>query len=227
METLCGKQSTQLDGASLRQRIAGYSTCLIDLGTGDGRFVRHMAAQCPTTFVVGIDACRELLRVSSRHVAPNALYLIATALALPSELAGVATHLTINFPWGSLLAGLLADDTPLPAHLLALMRPGARVELRLNGGALAEQGWSLEHGAARVRQRLRAAGFDMRAPLALDACALRTYPTTWAKRLAFGRDPRAIALCGTRGDALPGEPSRTASVLHLAATNGRRTVSRQ
>ncbi|HLJ80162.1 MAG TPA: hypothetical protein VKT52_01670, partial [Ktedonobacterales bacterium] len=75
---------------------------------------------------------------------------------------------------------------------------------------LAEQGWSLEHGAARVQQRLRAAGVDLRAPIALDGYALRTYPTTWAKRLAFGRDPRAIALCGTHCDALSGERSQAA-----------------
>lgn len=210
MEMLCGKQSTRLDGASLRQRIAGYSTCLIDLGTGDGRFVRHMATLCPTTFVIGIDACREQLRANSRQTAPNALYLIANALALPSELEGVATHLTINFPWGSLLAGLLADEAPLPAHLLALTRPGARLELRLNGGALAEQGWSLERGAARVRQRLRAAGFDPRAPILLNAHALRAYPTTWARRLAFGRDPRAIALCGTQCAGARNGPRATA-----------------
>jgi len=196
MEILRGKQCTQLDGVALRQRIAGYSTCQIDLGTGDGRFVHQMATRHPTTFVIGIDACREQLRANSRQAPPNALYLIANALALPSQLAEVATHLTINFPWGSLLAGLLADDEQATSYLLALLRPGAQLELRLNGGALAEQGWSLECGAARARQRLRSAGFDLRAPIVMDAHALRAYPTTWAKRLAFGRDPRAIALHG-------------------------------
>jgi hypothetical protein len=205
MEVLCGKHSTQLDGATLRRRIAEYSTCLIDLGTGDGRFVRHLATQRPAIFVIGVDACREQLRASSRSAPPNALFLIANALALPAELEGLATHLTINFPWGSLLAGLLAEGSLLPVQLFALMQPGAQLELRLNGGALAEQGWSLEAGAVRVRQRMHAAGFDLRAPDILDAQALHAYPTTWAKRLAFGRDPRAVALSGARLDTLSGK----------------------
>lgn len=208
MEIVHGKHSIQVDSMSLRQRVAGYSRCLIDLGTGDGRFVRHMATQCSATFVIGIDACREPLRAASRVAAPNALYLIANVLTLPPELDGIASRLTINFPWGSLLAGLLASDSPLPARLFALTLPGAQVELRLNGGALAEQGWSLEDGAAQVRQRLRAAGFDLRAAT-LDAHALRAFPSTWAKRLAFGRDPRAVAMSGTRLNVVPAALTRT------------------
>jgi hypothetical protein len=30
----------------------------------------------------------------------------------------------------------------------------------------------------------------------MNAAALRSFPTTWAKRLAFGRDPRAVSLNG-------------------------------
>ena len=82
--------------------------------------------------------------------------------------------------------------------LAALAQPGARIDVRLNGGALAEAGWSLEAGAERVRRMLLSAGFDVRASLALDARSLRRLPTTWAKRLAFGRDPLAMALSGTR-----------------------------
>ncbi len=30
----------------------------------------------------------------------------------------------------------------------------------------------------------------------MNANALRSFPSTWAKRLAFGRDPRAIEMNG-------------------------------
>jgi 16S rRNA (adenine(1408)-N(1))-methyltransferase len=178
---------------------------LVDVGTGDGRFVRSAALADPGVFAIGLDACREPLWRAARTAPPNALYVIANALALPRELDGRATHLTINFPWGSLLAGLLEGDPALPAlpaRLAASARPGAALDVRLNAGALAEAGRTLEDGGAAVRAALQRAGFALRPPVALGPGDLRACPTTWAHRLAFGRDPRALWLHGTL--AVPG-----------------------
>jgi 16S rRNA (adenine(1408)-N(1))-methyltransferase len=198
MEVIRGKQAFQVDAPTLAQRLARYGQVLIDIGTGDGRFVRQMAETGPDHFVIGIDACRENLRANSRITLPNALYVIANAQALPCEMYGLATHITINFPWGSLLSGLLAGDQSLLGGLVAIARPDAWLDVRLNGGALTEAGWSLENGAERVRQTLAASGFIMRPSITLDARELRACPTTWAKRLAFGRDPRALYMRGKR-----------------------------
>jgi hypothetical protein len=198
VESIRGAHAHEIDAHALAARLAGYAHILIDLGTGDGRFVRHAAASCPATFAIGIDACRENLRESSRRAPPNALYLIANALALPGGLDALATHLTVNFPWGSLLAALLTGDPALIERLAGLARPGTRIEVRLNAGALAEAGWPLTEGGRRVRQALRAGGFDMGPAVALGPRELRACPTTWARRLAFGRDPYALELRGER-----------------------------
>jgi hypothetical protein len=150
------------------------------------------------TFVIGIDACRENLVEVSRRSSSNALFVIANAQALPHELHAIAAHITINFPWGSLLEGLLTNDSALMASLAAVMRPNAALEVRLNGGALAEAGWSLEQGADRVHEVLTDNGFSLRQNVVLRAHDLKSFPTTWAKRLAFGRDPRAVYLRGTK-----------------------------
>jgi 16S rRNA (adenine(1408)-N(1))-methyltransferase len=196
MEIIQGKQTLFIDHATLAEKLRGYQNILIDMGTGDGRFVQHVAKTWPGYFALGLDACRENLRQVSRQTPPNALYLIANARTLPDELGGLATHLTINFPWGSLLAGLLAGEEGLMGGLAALARPGALLNVRLNGGALAEAGWPLVEGTAQVRRRLFEAGFDMAEPGWMDAADLRGFPTTWARRLAFGRDPRAMTLSG-------------------------------
>jgi 16S rRNA (adenine(1408)-N(1))-methyltransferase len=196
MECIQGRSALQIDALALARRLDGYRDVLVDLGTGDGRFVRHMAEARPARFAIGIDVCRENLRQASRRAPPNALYLIASAQALPYELYGLATELAINFPWGSLLGSLLEGDAALTARLTAVARPGALLEVRLNGGALAEAGWSLEEGGTRVREVLRACRFAVRPPLTLGARELRACPTTWARRLAFGRDPRAVYLRG-------------------------------
>src|SRR5439155_20953076 len=215
MEIIRGKASHEIDAATLADLVAGYREVLVDIGAGDGRYVGHVARLDPGHFAVGVDACRENLRDTSRRAPANALFAIANALALPRELDGLAARITINFPWGSLLAGLLAGDPALLAGLgrVASAR-GAVLELRLNGGALAELGCSLEGGGARVRQALGDGGLAVGRAAPLDAAALRACPTTWAHRLAHGRDPRALYLRATvPGSALASPGQRAAAAL--------------
>jgi 16S rRNA (adenine(1408)-N(1))-methyltransferase len=205
MESIRGKQACHIGAVMLAARLAGYREVLVDIGTGDGRYVRHVAQRQPTWFAIGIDACRENLRAVSRRSSANALFLIANALALPDDLRGVATRITINFPWGSLLRGLLDGDPALFTGLATLARPGATLEIRLNGGALVEAGYALDAGVTRIQRAIRASGFSLRQSAVLDADALRIYPTTWAKRLAYGRDPRAWYLSATRRATCAGQ----------------------
>jgi hypothetical protein len=195
MQRIQGRRCLELDMPALIQRARASSYTLLDLGAGDGRFVAQMARACPDGLAIGIDACHENFIEQSRRAPENAIFLVANALTLPEELTGIASRLTINFPWGSLLMGLL-DDPAFCARLTTLARPGATLEIAVNGGALVEVGWELDTGAARVQSNLRAAGFALLAPLAWGAAELRACPTTWARRLAFGRDPRAVFLTG-------------------------------
>lgn len=198
MEIIRGKHASFMDATALAERLAGYTSIHMDIGTGDGRFVRHVAQTYPNSFAIGIDACRENLHDVSRRAPSNSLFVISNARTLPPELYGLAGQVTINFPWGSLLDGLLADDPALLASLKAIAGPNAWLEVRLNGGALAEAGWLLEEGGERVQNVLAVNGFLVRPPITLTARELRSLPTTWARRLAYGRDPRAVYLRGVK-----------------------------
>lgn len=194
MEIRRDRHSLAINADALAARLAPYRTILIDVGTGDGRYPLHIARTDPACFVIGLDACRENLCAASRAAPANTAFVIANALALPRELAGLACHITVNFPWGSLLDGLL-DGNPSLLHGLATMaRPHALVEIRLNGGAMAEAGWPLGAGVAQIQATLCAGGFTVEGLEELDARALRRCPTTWARRLAHGRDPRGVYL---------------------------------
>lgn len=190
MEIIRGKRSLELNMDDLQVRLSGYKNILLDLGTGDGRFVHRLAEKYPDRFVIGLDACRENLREVSRAKLANVLFVIASAQALPPELSGLCTSISINFPWGSLLRGLLDADPALLGGLAQVARPNADVTIRLNGGALAEAGWDAQAGAWQVYDSLWAGGLQAQTPALMDQAALRACPTTWAKRLAFGRDPR-------------------------------------
>jgi hypothetical protein len=185
-----------LDFNGLKNHLAHYSRVLLDLGTGDGRYARFLADRNPDWFVIGVDSCRENLRDHSRAKLPNLLFIIASAQELPRELHGLVSHITINFPWGSLLGGLLANDTALMDGLSLIAREKAHIEIFLNGGAMAEQGVDLAEGATRICHNLLTAGWRCGSPISVSMDALQRYPTTWARRLAHGRDPRSMALSG-------------------------------
>jgi 16S rRNA (adenine(1408)-N(1))-methyltransferase len=103
----------------------------IDLGTGDGRSVLAAAAAQPDRLVVGVDANAAAMATASRRVAarpsrgglPNALFVVAAAEALPADLV------TVHFPWGSLLRGLLGAEEATMTGLTRVLRPGATLQL--------------------------------------------------------------------------------------------------
>jgi 16S rRNA (adenine(1408)-N(1))-methyltransferase len=196
METIRGRKSLDIYFDGWKDRLANYDRIVLDLGTGDGRYVRYLADRHPDWFVLGVDACRENLHKHSQAKLENMLFVIAEAQDLPRELTGWVSHITINFPWGSLLESLLRGDPALIAGLESIACSAASLDLRLNGGALAEAGTTLEAGAEKIHDNLLRAGWQVDCPAPIDAATLRAFPTTWAKRLAFGRDPRAIRISG-------------------------------
>jgi len=196
METIRGKLSLDWEFNELKERLTNYKRVILDLGTGDGRYVRCLADKHPDWFIIGADSCRENLRENSRIRMPNMLFVIASAQNLPCELNGLVSHVTINFPWGSLLESLLAGDAALRNGLSYVSKQNAQIDIHLNGGAMVEAGTSLDAGAKMIYDNLNRSGWNLRNPYLMDHRALRDFPSTWAKRLAYGRDPHAIALSG-------------------------------
>jgi 16S rRNA (adenine(1408)-N(1))-methyltransferase len=198
METIRGNMSLDLDLKGLMARLANYDHITLDLGTGDGRFVRTLAERHPQQFVIGIDACRENLREHSCAKQHNMLFVIASAQELPCEFDGLFSHVVINFPWGSLLEGLLTRGPGLMCGLHRIARPEAQIEIRLNSDALKQTGKSLDAGAELVYGNLHWRGWKLDFPRFMPRDALKKFPSTWARRLAHGRDPRAMILSGRR-----------------------------
>jgi len=206
LDTIHGKHTRTLDAAGFHALASRYDNVLLDLGAGDGRYTLHTARRRPDCLSIGLDACADGMRKTSRTAPPNALYIVANALVLPEELANTASHMTINFPWGSLLTALLGADPALAVGLRAVICQSATMEIRLNLGALAQIGCSPEAAPDLVRQALWNGGFSGLRTCGLSAAELRACPTTWAKRLAYGRDPRGLLLQARRAPEHPSTP---------------------
>ena len=187
----------------------------VDFGTGDGAFVRALAARHPDLLVIGVDAAADGLRAAARRVAakpargglPNAMFGRLSLTDAPGELVGLADGLSVLLPWGSLLRAVARPEPAALCALRALCRPGAAVQIVFGYGAEADAAamQALElppldgRGAATtgaLEASYRAAGFSVSACLATRD-DVRALPTTWAKRLAFsGRERRFITLTG-------------------------------
>ncbi len=108
---------------------------IVDLGTGDGRFVYRMAQKNPEKFYIGIDANADNLAQTSTRAAKkpakggvsNALFVQAAIEDLPTELISVADEVHIHFPWGSLLRSVLLGDAAL-SGIRKIAKDGAYLE---------------------------------------------------------------------------------------------------
>jgi 16S rRNA (adenine(1408)-N(1))-methyltransferase len=163
----------------------------VDLGTGDGRHVLATAAARPDTLAIGVDANAAAMADSSRRAwrrdaLPNALFAVAAAEQLPEALHGLAGSLTVNFPWGSLLRGVLGEDDAVLAGVARLLAPGAEGAVLLS--VVARDGLPpvpprASLGAAYARHGLELV--EMRLATAEEVAAAGS---SWAKRLRAGRD---------------------------------------
>ena len=175
----------------------------IDAGTGDGRAVLATAAREPATLVLGLDANAAGMAESSRRAAgpvhkgglPNARFALAAAEAPPMELAGAADLVTVRFPWGSLLRGVVGRDEAVSAGLAKLVAPAGALELlvapldRDGLDGVPTTGDALIPGAEAA---FAGHGFGLAQVAELTPAEARATGSTWARRL--GRPSTLIRL---------------------------------
>ncbi|MDP9483008.1 MAG: hypothetical protein M3P84_07275 [Chloroflexota bacterium] len=167
------------------------------------------AARDPRALVVGLDAVaapmveasRRAARVERRGGHPNALFVVAGIETPPSELCGRADLVTVRFPWGSLLAGVLGLDLQAQAGLASLVRPGgsldALVSIEARDG-LGDLRLALADG--RLAASWSASGFDLQELRRARPSEIVDSGSSWARRLgAMSRDGRQVTrLCLSR-----------------------------
>jgi 16S rRNA (adenine(1408)-N(1))-methyltransferase len=143
------------------------------------------------------EASRRAGRSATKGGLPNALFVAAAAERIPPELRGVADELTIAFPWGSLLRGALALDEEAARGITALMGPGATAVATLSIEDRDRLGLPSLVAAGERRalaQRWSRLGLDVCAIRPATVDELKDMPSTWARRLAAGRDRSAWRL---------------------------------
>jgi 16S rRNA (adenine(1408)-N(1))-methyltransferase len=173
---------------------------VVDIGTGDGRFVYRSAQKNPNKFFIGIDAnaaplekiSMKATRKPSKGGLLNVLFVQAAIEDLPEELNGAADEIHIHFPWGSLLRAVALGDEAVLNSLRRVAAPECLLEIvtgvdperdkseieRLDLPAL-----SPEYLKEILIPKYEAAGFAPLETGVLDSAAWSKLETSWARRL--------------------------------------------
>jgi 16S rRNA (adenine(1408)-N(1))-methyltransferase len=183
---------------SLAPWAARYDRVHVDLGTGDGHYALRLAREHPSCAVIGLDTMLDHLRGARKRDPRNLRYVQADALTWPVGTLPVADVVTVIFPYGSLLKGLVEAEPALVARLDALLGPNGRLAIRVNRSALVATGLDPATGPHRIAATVRQVPGVRVASRDLTRGDLRAFPSRWAKRLGYGREPDAILIEAVR-----------------------------
>lgn len=205
MEVLIDNSASQ-SFESLSNLTAGG--VIVDIGTGDGRFVYQSARENPAKFFVGIDAnAKPLEKISmkaTRQVpkggAPNVLFVQAAIESLPAELDNTADEIHIHFPWGSLLRAIAIGDAQVLRGLHRISAPGCLLEVVIGIDPQRDQAEvarlnlpsiSVDYLKSVLAPKYEAAGFFFRESGMVLASDWGHLQSSWARRLQ-GNDARQV-----------------------------------
>jgi 16S rRNA (adenine(1408)-N(1))-methyltransferase len=181
---------------------------IVDIGTGDGRFVYQSARENPAKFYIGIDANAKPLRKISMKAtrrpvkggATNVLFVQAAIESLPAELNDTADEIHIHFPWGSLLRALAIGEQEVLRSLHRISSPVCLLEVVIGIDPTRDQAeverlnlpsLSADYLKDVLASRYEAAGFLVRESGAVSPADWSHLKSSWARRLQ-GNDQRQV-----------------------------------
>jgi 16S rRNA (adenine(1408)-N(1))-methyltransferase len=206
-----GKKTVDVSREELNAATSGYAKVLVDLGTGDGKFVYRWAVQHPDTFCIGLDAIGDNLQEVSAKVArkhskggiANAVFVVAAVENLPLELNELADTITINYPWGSLLSALVTPDESVLRSIARLGKPNSRFLVLLNYSVFQDSEYAERLGLPELtadyvesvlKTRYRLVGIEIEQYRFLQKEA--PHRTSWGQSLILGGGRETLVVEG-------------------------------
>lgn len=138
MRRITGKKIQSISSEDLLDLAEAYSSVAFDLGTGDGKFAYKLAAEQPQTLVVAVDADKSQMEKLSHKASRkpekgglgNLIFIWSAVEQLPSDqLKSIADKAYVNFPWGSLLAGIIKAEPEFLRVIGDLVKPSGELEI--------------------------------------------------------------------------------------------------
>lgn len=203
MKCVKGNKIIEIDKVELDKLINDYEETVIDLGTGDGRFIYKNALANPKSLFIGIDTLAvnmaEYSKRARKEKLYNALFVVGSLEILPSELSYVADRLFIILPWGTLLQNIVNVSELGVKNISFLLKSEANLEIIFGYDQRFEPSESkrlelppeinenlIKNVIAPVF--LRYGNLTLTSAETLSKADLENFESSWSKKIAFGND---------------------------------------
>lgn len=144
-------------------------------------------------------------QLESKGGLKNLLYVVANADDLPPELLGLINEVTVLFPWGSLLKAVASGDERFLTGLVNVMTTKASLSIVFSLEETIEKKVMNTLGLAALNKDTldslcliyARSGLNMKWRY-ISQDELKKFPTTWGKRLAYGRARPVVEFWGNK-----------------------------
>lgn len=183
----------------------------IDIGAGDCKFLYSIAKSQPNTFCIAVDANEEGMREISRKVerkpakgglpSKNLIFVVSSIEEFPTSIKEIADQVTINYPWGSLLKGLLEPSPLILQKISSLAKSSSEILILLNYSMFDDHTYIKKLGLPNltpsyVDQVLIPEYAKFRLQIVKHAVLSKEETTYWGKKLAHeGRGKTYEIVC--------------------------------
>ena len=203
MKCVKGNKIIELDKTELDQLINAYEETVIDLGTGDGRFVYKNASANPKALFIGIDTLAvnmaEYSKKARKEKLYNALFVVGSLEILPTELNYAADRLFIILPWGTLLQTIVNVSEVGVKTIASLLKPEANLEIifgydqRLEPSEFKRLDLPSEINEDLIKDVIAPAFLNygkltLTSTETLAKTDLENFESSWSKKIAFGNE---------------------------------------
>ena len=203
LKILKGKEIIDVD--SIDNITSQYNKIIIDLGTGNGKFVYEQAINNSDNFYIGMDPIADNIidyykkkkKSFKRYNLDNTMFLISAIENIPKELFDTVDEIYVNFPWGSLLEGIVKGDHTILKNIFLIGKSNAFIHFTFTYSSIYEAGeierrglpeLSIEYINTILRNKFMEAGLDIVDYGLLDENNLKSFGTLWSKRIYLGKD---------------------------------------
>jgi 16S rRNA (adenine(1408)-N(1))-methyltransferase len=202
MRLVKGNKIIDMSREELQAVARGYSEVVVDLGTGDGRFVYEKALKEPDKLFIGIDPSQKQLEIYSRKAVRrklnNVLFVIGSLEIIPTELQGLGDKIYVILPWGSLLGRIVNPDPESVGNIKNLLKDaGGKLEIILGYALEAEPTQTERLNLSEINENMlkstmvpkfEEGGFKFVNLQEIEKKDLSGFETSWSKKLTFGKD---------------------------------------
>lgn len=180
-------------------QMADFKKTIMDIGTGDGRFVYKNAAANPDILYIGIDPSNQMeayIKKANRKHLKNVRFITASVENLPQEFENSIDEINIILPWGTLLQYTVTADHTILRQIRNLLKQSGILKMVLGYAQETEPNETERLGLPEINgeqiknvitPQYENSGFMLKSWHPLERRELKNFETTWCKKLAFGK----------------------------------------